>query len=127
MEIAIISQGETVINIPLEVIGVPIARAEDGLALSSRNGYLTAEQRVTAPVLYRTLQWMKQQLNQGCPDLRALEQQAKDTLNAAGFNADYVNISNRQTLVPATDATAPLVILAAAYLGTTRLIDNIEV
>lgn len=126
-QLAIIRQMVTDLSMPIEIIGVPTIRAEDGLALSSRNGYLTAEQRTTAPALYRTLQWMKQQLDQGVSDLRALEQQAKDQLNAAGFKADYVNISNRQTLVPASDATAALVILAAAYLGTTRLIDNIEV
>jgi pantoate--beta-alanine ligase len=126
-QLAIIRQMVADLSMPIEIIGVPTIRAEDGLALSSRNGYLTAEQRSTAPALYRTLQWMKQQLQQGVSDLRALEQQAKDQLNAAGFKADYVNISNRQTLVPASDSTAALVILAAAYLGTTRLIDNIEV
>lgn len=126
-QLAIIRQMVADLSMPIEIIGVPTIRAEDGLALSSRNGYLTAEQRSTAPALYRTLQWMKQQLQQGVSDLRALEQQAKDQLNAAGFKADYVNISNRQTLVPASDSKAALVILAAAYLGTTRLIDNIEV
>jgi len=126
-QLAIIRQMVADLSMPIEIIGVPTCRAEDGLALSSRNGYLTAEQRATAPALYRTLQWMKQQLNHGFSDLRALEQQAKDQLNAAGLKADYVNISNRQTLVPASDNTEVLVILAAAYLGTTRLIDNIEV
>ncbi|MBU0911497.1 MAG: pantoate--beta-alanine ligase [Gammaproteobacteria bacterium] len=126
-QLAIIRQMVTDLSMPIEIIGVATTRAEDGLALSSRNGYLTADQRATAPALYRTLQWMKQQLNQGFSDLRSLEQQAKDQLTAAGFKPDYVNISNRQTLVPASDSVAALVILAAAYLGTTRLIDNIEV
>lgn len=126
-QLAIIRQMVIDLSMPIEIIGVPTIRAEDGLALSSRNGYLTAEQRATAPALYRTLQWMKQQLNQGFSDLRTLEQQAKQQLAAAGFKADYINISNRQTLVPATDTTASLVILAAAALGNTRLIDNIEV
>ncbi|RVT46541.1 pantoate--beta-alanine ligase [Rheinheimera sediminis] len=126
-QLAIIRQMVIDLSMPIEIIGVPTIRAEDGLALSSRNGYLTAEQRATAPALYRTLQWMKQQLNQGFSDLRTLEQQAKQQLAAAGFKADYINISNRQTLVPATDTTAALVILAAAALGNTRLIDNIEV
>lgn len=126
-QLAIIRQMVIDLSMPIEIIGVPTIRAEDGLALSSRNGYLTAEQRATAPALYRTLQWMKQQLNQGFSDLRTLEQQAKQQLAAAGFKADYINISNRQTLVPATDTNAALVILAAAALGNTRLIDNIEV
>lgn len=126
-QLAIIRQMVADLSMPIEIIGVPTIRAEDGLALSSRNGYLTAEQRATAPALYRTLQWMKQQLNQGFSDLRALEQQAKEQLAAAGFKADYINISNRQTLVPAADTTAAVVILAAAALGNTRLIDNIEV
>lgn len=126
-QLAIIRQMVADLSMPIEIIGVPTIRAEDGLALSSRNGYLTAEQRATAPALYRTLQWMKQQLNQGFSDLRALEQEAKEQLATTGFKADYINISNRQTLVPATDTTAALVILAAAALGNTRLIDNIEV
>lgn len=126
-QLAIIRQMVVDLSMPIEIIGVATTRADDGLALSSRNGYLTAEQRGTAPALYRVLQWMKQELNQGFSDLRLLEQQAKDQLTAAGFRPDYVNISNRQTLVPAVDLTSPLVILAAAHLGTTRLIDNIEV
>jgi pantoate--beta-alanine ligase len=126
-QLAIIRQMVADLSMPIEIIGVATTRADDGLALSSRNGYLTAEQRGTAPALYRVLQWMKQELNQGFSDLRLLEQQAKNQLSAAGFRPDYVNISNRQTLVPAVDLTSPLVILAAAHLGTTRLIDNIEV
>lgn len=126
-QLAIIRQMVADLSMPIEILGVPTTRAADGLALSSRNGYLTAEQRATAPTLYRTLQWMKQQLQQGFTDFRALEQAAKEQLNSAGFKADYINISNRQTLVPAADSSQPLVILAAAYLGTTRLIDNIEV
>lgn len=126
-QLAIIRQMVADLSMPIEIIGVPTTRAEDGLALSSRNGYLTVQQRATAPALYRTLQWMKQQLNQGFSDLRALEQLAKDQLVAVGFKPDYINISNRKTLVPASDTTAAVVILAAASLGNTRLIDNIEV
>lgn len=126
-QLAIIRQMVDDLSLPIKIIGVPTTRAEDGLALSSRNGYLTAEQRAVAPALYRTLQWMKQQLTEGATDLRALEQQAKEKLVTAGFKPDYVNISNRQTLETTSAATEALVILAAAYLGNTRLIDNIEV
>jgi len=126
-QLAIIRQMVSDLSMPIEIIGVPTCRADDGLALSSRNGYLTAEQRQTAPALYRILQWMQQQLRAGMADLRDLEQQAKQQLQQAGFKPDYLNISDRNSLEPATALTQPLVIIAAAYLGNTRLIDNIEV
>lgn len=126
-QLAIIRQMVTDLSMPIDIIGVPTCRAEDGLALSSRNGYLTAEQRAIAPALAKTLQWLKSQLHNGAGELRALEQQAKAQLTQAGFTPDYLNISNQLTLEPATEAAEPLVVLAAAYLGKTRLIDNIEV
>ncbi|WP_337843028.1 pantoate--beta-alanine ligase [Rheinheimera sp.] len=126
-QLAIIRQMVTDLSMPIEIIGVPTCRAEDGLALSSRNGYLSAEQRAVAPALYQSLQWLKAQLVSGATDLRALEQQTKQRLQQAGFRPDYLNISNQLTLEPAKLASEPLVVLAAAYLGTTRLIDNIEI
>lgn len=126
-QLAIIRQMVTDLSMPIEIIGVPTCRADDGLALSSRNGYLNAEQRAIAPALYQSLQWLKAQLAAGEADLRALEQQTKQRLQEAGFRPDYLNISNQLTLEPAKLASEPLVALAAAYLGTTRLIDNIEI
>ena len=126
-QLAIIRQMVTDLSMPIEIIGVPTCRADDGLALSSRNGYLNAEQRAIAPALYQSLQWLKAQLAAGEADLRALEQQTKQRLQEAGFRPDYLNISNQLTLEPAKLASEPLVVLAAAYLGTTRLIDNIEI
>lgn len=126
-QLAIIRQMVTDLSLPIEIIGVPTERATDGLALSSRNGYLTAEQRTQAPALYQTLQWLKQQINTGQHHYRQLEQQATERLNNSGFKTDYLNISDRNTLEPATAAEQPKVILAAAYIGNTRLIDNIEV
>ncbi len=116
------------LSFPIEIIGIDTERAADGLALSSRNGYLSAEQRATAPLIYQQLQWLAQQIrDQGASDFRALEQQVRESLSQAGFRPDYVNICQRHNLELANDLNSPLVILLAAYLGTTRLIDNLEV
>lgn len=126
-QLAIIKQMTLDLSLPVEIIGVVTERAADGLALSSRNGYLTSEQRAQAPALYKTLQWLQQQIHDGQQRYRELEQQAAAKLDNAGFKTDYLTITDRQTLVPATTAQQPKVILAAAYLGKTRLIDNLEV
>ncbi len=116
------------LSFPIEIIGIDTERAADGLALSSRNGYLSPEQRATAPLIYQQLQWLAQQIrDEGASDFRALEQQVRETLSQAGFRPDYVNICQRHNLELAKDSKSPLVILLAAYLGTTRLIDNLEV
>ena len=125
-QLAIIRQMVIDLSLPIEIIGVATERASDGLALSSRNGYLTPAERAKAPALYQILQQVKTAVAAGNSDYRALEQQAKTALTAAGFVPDYVNISNQHTLALAVDATEPKVILAAARLGTTRLIDNLE-
>lgn len=126
-QLAIIRQMVADLSFPIQIIGVPTERAADGLALSSRNGYLSAEQRQQAPALYQILQQVKAAIVAGQHDYRALEQQAKADLTTAGFRPDYFNISHQQTLVLAQTATEPKVILAAAALGNTRLIDNLEV
>lgn len=116
------------LSFPIEIIGIDTERAADGLALSSRNGYLSTEQRATAPLIYQQLQWLAQQIrDKGASDFRALEQQVREALSQAGFRPDYVNICQRHNLELANDSKSPLVILLAAYLGTTRLIDNLEV
>jgi pantoate--beta-alanine ligase len=125
-QLAIIRQMVIDLSLPIEIIGVTTERAGDGLALSSRNGYLTAEQRETAPALYQILLQLKTAIAAGNHDYRALEQHANAQLSAAGFVPDYVNISNQHSLTLASDAAEPKVILAAAKLGTTRLIDNLE-
>jgi pantoate--beta-alanine ligase len=127
-QLAVIRALTTDLSFPIEIIGIDTERAADGLALSSRNGYLSAEQRATAPLIYQQLQWLAQQIrNQGASDFRALEQQVRETLSQAGFRPDYINICQRHNLELANDLSSPLVILLAAYLGTTRLIDNLEV
>jgi pantoate--beta-alanine ligase len=125
-QLAIIRQMVIDLSLPIEIIGVATERASDGLALSSRNGYLTAEQRASAPALYQILQQLKAAVLAGNHDYRMLELHAKAHLSAAGFVPDYVNISNQHSLALAIDVAEPKVILAAARLGTTRLIDNLE-
>ena len=110
----------------VELVGVPTQREVDGLALSSRNGYLNPEQRQIAPVLYQCLQQARDQLLQGVP-FSTVENQASAHLQQAGFRPDYVHVSHALTLDPAQSGDKELVILAAAWLGSTRLIDNIEV
>lgn len=109
----------------VEIIGADIARNEQGLALSSRNGYLTPEELAVAPALYQTLVWAKQELMQGCADRDQLREQAQQKLEAAGFRRDYFEIRAQHNLQTPTEEEKRLVILAAAFLGKARLIDNI--
>ncbi|KHF76322.1 Pantoate--beta-alanine ligase [Acinetobacter sp. neg1] len=124
-QLAVIRQLVQDLNMPLEVIGVPIVRAEDGLALSSRNGYLTEEQRAIAPTIYQSLKQAEQQLREG----QALNQVLANIsaqLTQAGFVVDYVEA--RQTnLQPIAQFDQNLVLFVAAKLGATRLIDNLQV
>lgn len=115
------------LNLPIEIQGAPIVRAEDGLALSSRNGYLTAEQRAAAPALYRSLQQLAERLRAGETDHAALIADAQRSQQAAGFRPDYLEIREAFSLRPATPADRHLVLLVAAHLGSTRLIDNLSV
>lgn len=116
---------------PTEIIGAETFRAEDGLALSSRNGYLSAAERAEAPFLYQTLHYVAEQTRASHPDLEALERDAMARLAARGWQPDYVSIRKRMNLqAPSREehtAGAPLVVLAAAKLGATRLIDNLEI
>lgn len=113
------------LNLPVKIIGGETVRAADGLALSSRNQYLTDAERAEATFLYQTLQAMKEELLQGAENISLLQQQAIEALAGRGWRVDYVAIRNQSDLQPASGE--PLVILAAARLGKTRLLDNIEV
>ena len=124
-QLMLIQQLTRDLQFAIEIIGVDTQRAEDGLALSSRNAYLTPQQRTCAPALYHTLCELAQRLAQPGSDAQLLEA-ARAQLQQQGFNVDYVHICNRQTLALAGAEDKALVILAAAYLGTTRLIDNLE-
>ncbi len=113
--------------LPVEIQGAPIARNEDGLALSSRNGYLSEEQMQVAPTLQRTLQEAKAAIQAGRRDYTQLEEESYQKLEAVGFTRDFFNICDAEDLSPADEQCKKLVILAAAPLGGARLIDNIEI
>lgn len=115
------------LNMPVQIIGEPTVRADDGLALSSRNGYLSAEQRAAAPALQRTLQQLAEALRNGSRDFAQLQKQGRDTLDDAGLRPDYLEIREAISLRPAIAEDRQLVILGAAYLGSTRLIDNLVI
>jgi len=109
---------------PIEVIGVATERNEQGLALSSRNGYLTEEELAIAPGIYQTLQEVAEAIQQGNAIQPTLEQ-GKERLVNRGFKVDYLELCNAQTLKSATSEDTQLVVLAAAFLGKARLIDNL--
>ena len=115
------------LNLPVEMHLAETVRADDGLALSSRNGYLTQTERVEAPQLNAALRAIKSALQKGERDFATLESNAQNTLIARGWQPDYVVIRRQSDLLlPSIDDHA-LVVLAAARLGATRLIDNLEV
>ena len=115
------------LNMPVQIISEPTVRDVDGLALSSRNGYLSVDERATAPLLYRTLTQLKDAIQNGRRDYSTLVAEGLESLRAAGLRPDYLEIRNAIDLQPVSDASAELVILAAAFLGKTRLIDNLMV
>ncbi|MDA8499183.1 pantoate--beta-alanine ligase [Citrobacter sp. Igbk 17] len=108
----------------IEIVGVPIIRAKDGLALSSRNGYLTAEQRKIAPGLYKVMSRIGEKLQAGERDLEEIIAIAAQELNEKGFRADDIQIRDADTLLELTENSKRAVILVAAWLGQARLIDN---
>ncbi|MCC7412550.1 MAG: pantoate--beta-alanine ligase [Gammaproteobacteria bacterium] len=115
--------------IPVDVVAVATVRERDGLALSSRNVYLTTEERITAPRLYLTVKEVADRLRDGpsAAPLAELVQQARARLESNGFRADYVTIRRAADLGEPDPADTELVVLAAAWLGRARLIDHIEV
>ena len=114
--------------LPIEILAGPTTRAADGLALSSRNGYLSAAERVEAPQLQALLQHMAQRVRaEGLGAVATIEAQAHAALAARGWQPDYLCIRRRADLQVPTALGEPLVALAAAKLGTTRLIDNLEI
>ena len=126
-QLAVIRRFTEELAFPITIVGVPTERAEDGLALSSRNGYLTAEERAQAPAIYQILTQLRQAILNGQREYTMLCDATVLHLQKLGFDPDYVSIMRSQDLQPATAADTQLVILVAAKLGKTRLIDNITV
>ncbi len=124
-QLAVIRKLVNELNFPIKIVGAPIVRQNDGLALSSRNGYLDAAQRKTAPALYACLQQSVARIQSGRRDYDTLLQLAASELAAVGMRPDYLELREADTLQPARADSINLVILAAAFLGNTRLIDNI--
>ena len=123
-QLVIIRRMATDLDMPVAIVGVPTVREPDGLALSSRNGYLSAEERAIAPTLYATLRATAERLRAGERDFAALEAEAKAQLASAGFRPDYFEIRRPDDLQRPNLEDAELRIFAAAWLGRARLIDN---
>jgi pantoate--beta-alanine ligase len=115
------------LNMPVRVVGIPTVRESDGLAMSSRNGYLTPEQRARAPAIFEILQQTAAAIAAGNRDFAALEREAQAKLATAGLRPDYFSVRRVSDLQPAQPDDADLVLLAAAFLGKARLIDNLKV
>jgi pantoate--beta-alanine ligase len=120
--------------LPVDIVPAETVRAEDGLALSSRNGYLSTEERSEAVQLIQTLKEIQEKVLQGkltSADILKIEKDACAKLSARGWTPDYISVRKRNDLLSANDAdlssNEPLVVLAAAKLGKTRLIDNLEI
>lgn len=126
-QLVIIRRMAVDLDFPVEIVGVPTVREPDGLAMSSRNGYLSAEERARAPMLYSILRATAERLRAGERDCAALEAEAKSRLAEAGFRPDYFEIRRSDNLRRPTAEDVDLRIFAAAWLGRARLIDNLAV
>lgn len=126
-QLAIIRRMTSDLNFDIEIVGAPIVREDNGLAMSSRNGYLSSEQKEHASYIYQTLNWLKQQIENGEHDYRALENAAAQRLAEQNFKPDYVHIARQDNLELAENEDRELVILIAAFMGKVRLIDNVTV
>ncbi|WEM42686.1 pantoate--beta-alanine ligase [Photobacterium sp. DA100] len=123
-QLALIRQMVIDLAMDIEIVGVATVREMDGLAMSSRNGYLTVDERQRAPVLARTMRWISSQMRGGRTDYAEIVVDANDQLRAAGLQPDEIYIRDAVSLQPVNDETQQAVILMSAFLGKARLIDN---
>jgi pantoate--beta-alanine ligase len=126
-QLSLIRQMVADLNMPIEIIGAPTIREPDGLAMSSRNTRLSLEERLIAPNLYRILKELENKVTHGDCDYLESQNAALEALSKLGFKPDYILVCDAQTLQVAKQGDNELVILAAAYLGEVRLIDNLQV
>jgi len=123
-QLAIIRQMVEDLCLNIEIVGVPTIRELDGLAMSSRNGLLTLDERQRAPVLARTMRWISSAMRGGRDDYSSIIEDAQDQLRAADLEPDQIFIRDARTLLPISSETKQAVILMSAFLGKVRLIDN---
>lgn len=125
-QLAIIRRMVEDLCIPIDIIAVPIHREADGLAMSSRNGYLTKQERQRANQLNKSLNWIVAQIETGNRDYSELEEEAKRQVEAAGFKPDYITVCSSKTLEAAAMDDEQITVLGAMYTSAARLIDNIS-
>jgi pantoate--beta-alanine ligase len=125
-QLTIIRRSVEDLCLPVKIVGAPTVRADDGLALSSRNRYLSAEERGVAPTVYRALDAARRRLEAGDTDLVAIETEGLQTLRSAGFRPDYFEVRAAETLAEPVGQDIDVVVLTAARLGRARLIDNVQ-
>jgi pantoate--beta-alanine ligase len=125
-QLAVIRRMVEDLCVPVEIIGAEIARESDGLAMSSRNGYISDNERGRVAILYETLSWIKERVSAGDKMFLELERLGIEKIGAAGFKVDYLKICNSKTLNPAADDDTAITILAAMYTEKARLIDNLS-
>jgi pantoate--beta-alanine ligase len=114
------------LNLPVKIVGAPTVRAEDGLALSSRNRYLSAEERAAAPAIYRALDHARRRIEAGDTDYASMQADGLAAMTAAGIRPEYFEVRTADRLAVPTPADVRVVALAAGRLGKARLIDNLQ-
>ena len=123
-QLAIIRKMVFDLNFPVNIIGVPIVREEDGLAKSSRNTYLSSEERKAATILYKAIQLGKQTIQYGCPAKCIIDTMTETIQTKPLAKIDYISVVDAKTMQPVQEVTAPVLVAMAIYIGSTRLIDN---
>jgi pantoate--beta-alanine ligase len=126
-QLAVIRRMVEDLCMPVQITAAPIYREPDGLAMSSRNAYITAEERPNVVVLKQSLEWIADQIKRGSRDFSGLEQAAVKRIADAGFKTDYITVSNSKTLNPAAEDDLEITILGAIYTSAARLIDNLSI
>ncbi len=126
-QLAIIRRMAADLCMRIEIIGAPVTRDQDGLALSSRNTFIEEEERPRAAALHQSLLWAKREIEAGNRDFRSVEQLAQQQIEDVGFRPDYVSVCNAHTLEPALEQDRDLAILGALFTSRARLIDNVQI